>query len=75
MCRRSARSSGQQGKSAYSYRIWKAGSIRAAGRRAKTPKEVASTVTNVVFIEINHHLLHPVVCNCLPECITKSIPP
>jgi hypothetical protein len=21
----------------------------------------------------NHHLLHPVVCNCLPECITKSL--
>jgi hypothetical protein len=47
MCRRSARSSGQYGRSAYSCRFWKAGSSRAVGRRAKTPKEVASTVTNV----------------------------
>jgi hypothetical protein len=48
MCRRSARSPGQQGRPVYSYRLWNAGSNRAAGRRAKTPKEVAGTVTNVV---------------------------
>jgi hypothetical protein len=48
MCRRSARSSGQQGRPAYNCRLWNAGSSRAAGRRAKTPKEVAGTVMNVV---------------------------
>jgi hypothetical protein len=48
MCRRSARSSGQQGRPAYSCRLCNAGSSRAAGRRAKIPKEVAGTVTNVV---------------------------
>jgi hypothetical protein len=48
MCRRSARSSGQQGRPAYSCRLWNAGSSRAAGRRAKILKEVAGTIMNVV---------------------------
>jgi hypothetical protein len=35
MCRRSARSSGQYDRSAYSCKLWKAGNGRAAGMRAK----------------------------------------